>query len=98
MKKAFRANPLINSGAAVGCDVLMDHLNDPKRDTLHFVNSLAEVDTIEYRLHVFESERRTGFTNYELANLMKSFDNLNRRSRSSIGCLHPPVFYRDVLS
>ena len=76
-EKGFPRNPLINAGAIVVCDALMDHLDNPKRDILRFVNNLAGVDTIEYNSRVFESERRTGFTNYALANLMKSFDNLN---------------------
>ena len=76
-EKGFPRNPLINPGAIVVCDALMDHLDDPKCDILRFVNNLAGVDTIEYCARVFESERRTGFTNYALANLMKSFDNLN---------------------
>lgn len=76
-EKGFPRNPLINAGAIVVCDALMDHLDDPKRDILRFVNSLAGVDTVEYCPRVAESERHTGFTNYALANLMKSFDNLN---------------------
>lgn len=52
-EKGFPRNPLINAGAIVVCDALMDHLDNPKRDILRFVNRLAGVDTIEYCARVF---------------------------------------------
>ncbi len=75
-EKGFPRNPLINAGAIVVCDVLLSNLNSPKQQFLAFVQSLAGDTSIDYCKRVYESERRTGYTNYALANLMKSFGNL----------------------
>ncbi|GEQ86281.1 glutaminase [Patiriisocius marinistellae] len=69
-------NPLINSGAIVVADCLVSTLKNPKEDFLQFVRGLAGDDSISYNLEVAESERKTGFRNYAIANLLKSFDNL----------------------
>ena len=69
-------NPLINSGAIVVADCLVSSLENPKEDFLQFVRDLANDQTIEFDYSVAASEKATGFKNYAIANLLKSFDNL----------------------
>jgi glutaminase len=69
-------NPLINPGAIVVADILVSQLVNPKRDFLNFVKSLAETENIDFNYEVAESERKTGFRNAALANLLKSFGNI----------------------
>ncbi|WP_142786190.1 glutaminase [Changchengzhania lutea] len=69
-------NPLINSGAIVIADILLSHLKNPKDDFLDFIRDLAGDDTIQFNKSVAHSEKITGFKNYAIANLLKSFGNL----------------------
>jgi len=75
-EKGFPRNPFINAGAIVVCDALIGRLVNPKKDILQFVRDVSGLEDIEYCQRVFESEMRTGFNNYALANLMKGFGNL----------------------
>jgi len=69
-------NPLINSGAIVIADILVSTLKNPKEDFLKFVRDLTNDQTIDYDYKVAKSEKDTGFKNYAIANLLKSFGNL----------------------
>lgn len=69
-------NPLINSGSIVVADCLVSTLKNPKKDFLQFVRDLANDQTINYDAAVAASEKATGYRNYAIANLLKSFDNL----------------------
>ena len=69
-------NPLINSGAIVVADCLVSTLKNPKENFLQFVRDLANDQTINFDYKVAASEKATGFKNYAIANLLKSFDNL----------------------
>jgi glutaminase len=75
-EKGIPRNPLINAGAIVVCDVLMEYLKAPKRDLLAFVREVSGCPDIDYNPTVAQSEKRTGFGNYALANLMKGFGNI----------------------
>ncbi len=66
-------NPMINAGAFVVSDILLTHLEDPKRDILQFVRILAGEHDIEPSQTVIDSEKATGFRNASLANFIKSF-------------------------
>lgn len=70
-------NPLINAGAIVVADVLLDLLDDPETDFLAFVRKMATDESINYNLRVAEGEKATGFRNTALANLLKSFGNIH---------------------
>lgn len=70
-------NPLINAGALVICDVLIDHLDDPKSEFLEFVRTISGTSTINYCKRVSESEKSKGFRNASLINLMKDYGNIN---------------------
>lgn len=48
-------NPLINAGALVVCDILMDHLSDPKKEYLDFVRKVSKVPDIGYNESVAEA-------------------------------------------
>ena len=69
-------NPLINSGAIVIADILISKLNRPKEDFLDYVRQMSGNQTIDFNPKVAHSEKMTGFRNRALANLMKSFGNI----------------------
>jgi len=69
-------NPLINAGALVVCDVLISRLEHPEREFIAFVRKLAGSPDIDYCPRIAASEKRTGFRNAALVNLMKAFGNI----------------------
>lgn len=70
-------NPLINSGALVIADILVNQLDDPKKDFLHFVRKISGHQDIQFNEKVAQSEKKWGFRNAALINLMKSFGNIH---------------------
>ncbi len=54
-------NPLINSGALVIADILVNHLETPKKDFLNFVRKIAGQDDIHYNEYVAQSEKKHGY-------------------------------------
>ncbi len=75
-EKGIPRNPLINSGAIVIADMLLTRLKNPKKDFLEFVRELAGNQSIDFNLRVAESEKSVGYRNAALANLLKSFHNI----------------------
>ncbi len=69
-------NPLINSGALVVADILITHLENPKEDFLHFVRRMAKTNDIHFNEQVAASEKSWGHRNAAMANLLKSFGNI----------------------
>ncbi len=69
-------NPFINVGALVVADMLVSNLAEPKKDFLEFVRNLADCPEIDFNYKVAQSEKSHGFRNAALANLLKSFGNL----------------------
>lgn len=76
LENGYPRNPLINSGALVIIDVLLDELDNPVQDYLNFVRKIANNSSINYNISVFRSEQRTGFKNAAIVNLIKSFGNI----------------------
>lgn len=76
-EKGIPRNPFINSGAIVIADILVSTLENPKQDFLNYVRDLTGDNSINYNESVAKSERLTGFKNYAIANLLKSYKNLN---------------------
>jgi len=76
-EKGKPRNPLINAGAIVICDMLLDCLEDPKAQLLEFVRDISGNLDIHYSQSVAMSEQQTGFRNYALTNLMKDFGNIH---------------------
>lgn len=70
-------NPFINSGALVIADMLVRQLDNPKKEFLAFVRHLSGDASIDYNPAVAASEATKGFRNRSLANLLKSFGNIN---------------------
>jgi glutaminase len=69
-------NPFINAGALVICDILVDQLEDPKKDMLELVRKLSGNPNIEYGADVAASEKMTGYRNVALVNYMKALGNI----------------------
>ena len=76
-EKGIPRNPLINAGAIVVCDMLLECLDDPKTRILNFVREISGFPDVGYNLSVASSEQQTGFRNYAVANLMKDFGNIH---------------------
>ncbi len=73
-------NPFINAGAINVTDALLNHYGDDGdtfREILAFIRSIADEPAIGYSKRVAASEMEHGFRNMALANLMKSFNNLD---------------------
>jgi glutaminase len=70
-------NPFINAGALVVADLILSHFDQPKKAYLEFMNQLVGKTTINYNLDVANSEKKHGFLNAALANMMKSYGNIN---------------------
>jgi len=70
-------NPLINAGAIVVADMMIDILANPEKDFLSFIRRLAGDQTIHFDEKVKNSEKNSGFRNVALANFMKSFGNIH---------------------
>jgi glutaminase len=70
-------NPLINAGAIVVADIMIDILANPEKDFLSFLRRLSGDQTIHFVEKVKNSEKNTGFRNVALANFMKSFGNIH---------------------
>jgi len=75
-EKGIPRNPFINAGALVIADMLVSQLNDPKKELLHFIRTLAGGQKIEYNKSVAYSEKKNGYRNMAMANLLKSFENI----------------------
>ena len=69
-------NPLINAGALVVSDILVSYLKNPKAEFLAFMQNIANNPNIQYDERVATSEKKMGYRNAALINLMKSFGNI----------------------
>jgi glutaminase len=69
-------NPLINAGAIVIADMLVSIFDDPKAELLQFVRKITGDDSVNYDYSVAQSEFKTGHRNFAMANLLKSFGNM----------------------
>lgn len=69
-------NPFINAGAIVVSDAIYEGRGKTKNRILKFVRELSGNKTITYDEEIAESERIYGNRNRAMANLIKSFDNL----------------------
>lgn len=69
-------NPFINAGALVICDILVDQLEDPKKELLEFVRNITGDENIDYDRSVASSEKSTGYRNVALVNYIKALGNI----------------------
>ena len=73
-------NPFINAGAIVVTDTLISHFQESVKAFEHilgFIRAVADDESIDFDPVVCESEYQHGFRNMALANLMKSFKNID---------------------
>lgn len=75
-ERGIPRNPFINAGALVVTDMLIDAFNDPKQSFLDFTRAVSGHLDVQCNPAVAESERRCGFKNSAIVNLMKSFGNI----------------------
>jgi glutaminase len=68
-------NPMINAGALIVDDVLLDHCDDVKASTLGLLSKLAG-EPVEVDERVVAGEEETSHRNRAMANLMADFGNL----------------------
>tara|TARA_R110001583_G_scaffold67490_1_gene192840 strand:- start:177 stop:1103 length:927 start_codon:yes stop_codon:yes gene_type:complete len=70
-------NPFINAGAIVICDILVTCLDDPKQQLIDFIRKSSGITSLNYSSKIAESEKKCGYRNYALINLMKDFGNIH---------------------
>ena len=73
-------NPFINAGAIVVCDSLLSktpNVNNAFDELLGFIREISNDDLINIDKVIADSEMAYGFRNSALANLMKSFGNID---------------------
>lgn len=75
-EEGYPRNPLINAGAIVICDLICDLFENPKEALLDYIRKLSGVKELEYNATIAQSERLTGYRNYSILNLIKSFGNI----------------------
>lgn len=69
-------NPLVNAGALVVCDILVERLGDPAAEFLEMIRSAGGTDDVRFDESVARSELQTAYLNRALLNLMRSFGNI----------------------
>jgi len=75
IERGVPRNPFINAGAIVVADILAAEYDKPVETLTTLISELAEAEiTVDER--VAESESATGYRNRSMANLMRSFGNL----------------------
>ena len=74
-ERGIPRNPMINPGALVIDDVLLDHCEDPKRSMMQLLETLAR-EPLTVDQGVLDSEQGSLHRNRAMANLLASFGNL----------------------
>ncbi|MCX6181702.1 MAG: glutaminase [Bacteroidetes bacterium] len=75
-EKGKPRNPFINAGALVLADILVTHLKDPKKEFLNYLRILSGNKNLQYNEKVAKSEKSVGYKNASLANMIKSYGNI----------------------
>jgi glutaminase len=83
-EKGIPRNPMINAGALVVHDVLLDHCDDPREAMLDLMATLARED-VGIDDEVMAAESEPGTRNHAIGNLMSSFGNLTHPVDEVIG-------------
>lgn len=86
-EKGVPRNPLINAGALVVTDTLLDGrgARAAASDIVAFLRELAGGEPVETDGEVADSEARTGFRNTSLANFIRSFGNIRNPIDNVLG-------------
>ena len=75
-ERGIPRNPFINAGALVIADIILDHVEDPHKSYLSFLQQLTGIPALGISKTVYKAEIKSGHRNRALANLLKDFDNL----------------------
>jgi len=81
-EKGKPRNPFINAGAINVTDALINHYGSDEiayEEVLEFISAISDDKSITSDEIVAKSEMENGFRNLALANLMKSFNNLDNK-------------------
>jgi glutaminase len=87
-EKGKPRNPFINAGAINVTDALISHYGSAQvayKEVLEFIRAISDEKSITSNDVVSASEMEHGFRNLALANLMKSFNNLDNRVADVVG-------------
>lgn len=69
-------NPLINAGALVTADILLEKMADPDDFYIRFLRTLSGNPGLNYNDEVAASEQSCGYMNAAIANLLKHYGNI----------------------
>jgi len=74
--KGIPRNPFLNAGALVVADILYGISSSPNEEFINFVRRISCNPNIYYNPKIARSEKKAGFRNVALVNLLKSFNNI----------------------
>jgi len=78
-------NPFINPGAIVVADMLTSYFgSSAEASILHYFQNTCNDFSITIDKEIFQSEHTSGYRNYALANLMKSFENIHNNIENTL--------------
>lgn len=77
LENGIPRNPMINAGALVVMDIILNHTAAGEDLILEIVRDLTDEPSINYDLIVAEAEHETGHRNRATAWLLKTYDNLD---------------------
>jgi glutaminase len=81
-EEGFPRNPFINAGALVVTDCVISRARDARRTIRDYARVLAQNFSVDFDARVARSERRTGYRNAALANLLASHGRLDNPVRA----------------
>lgn len=77
-ERGIPRNPFINAGAIVTVDTIYSLYKDKSFEKiLDFIRKSADDESISYDKEIFSSELATGYTNFALINMIKSYKNIH---------------------
>lgn len=75
-ERGIPRNPFINAGALVITDIILEHVDDPQKTYLSFLQQITGIPSVKISKTVYQAEIKSGHRNRAMANLLKDFDNL----------------------
>ena len=83
-ERGIPRNPFINAGAIVIADILLNTLTNPEQEFIQFVRSLCGNQDINYDLTIAKSEKKHGYRNAALVNMIKSYGNIRHQPEDTL--------------
>ncbi|RXK01678.1 glutaminase [Arcobacter sp. CECT 8989] len=84
-EKGIPRNPFINAGAIVTTDSLVSKYKENTFSTLlEFIKKVSNDENIAFNKEIFKSELESGYRNFALINMMKSFNNIENHTQEVI--------------